>query len=118
MDVNVGIERYHIRDLAPDISNIVVIAIIIGKREARTFSKDNVTKAVWNCTIRDSPYDYINLTYWGTEEIILPLYEKFQIGDISKLTFLFNLIYLHKAFCFFSRSTKTESVLTKDTRCC
>lgn len=84
MEKSVGIERYHIRDLAQDVNSIVVIAIIIGKRQARTFSKDNVTKAVWNCTIRDSPYDYINLTYWGTEDIISPLYEKFQIGDISK----------------------------------
>lgn len=83
-NVVVGLQKFKLRNLIPDVSNALIIGIIIGKRQARILANANSTRAVWNCTLRDSLYDYINLTYWGAEDLICPLSEEFQIGDISK----------------------------------
>lgn len=83
MAVNIGLQKFNIRDLIVDVNNALIVAIIIAKQKPKIFKSNNITRAVWNCTVRDSPYDYINLTYWGSEDVICPLYDKFQVGDIS-----------------------------------
>lgn len=81
---NVGLKRYLLKELVPEASNAVIVGIIVAKQRPKKFSKSGSERAVWNFTIRDSPYDYINATVWGACDNVFEMNDKFQIGDVSK----------------------------------
>jgi hypothetical protein len=47
-------------------------------------SSSGSERSVWNFTLRDSPYDLINATFWGSPEYIQNLSDKFHVGDVGK----------------------------------
>lgn len=85
---SVASQRITLKDLNPNLSNVLVVGIIIGKSRPRKFldnrSPVQTFKAVWNFTIRDSKRDYINVTYWGAGELIYQANDRFYIGDIGE----------------------------------
>lgn len=44
---------------------------------------DGTERCVWNFTIRDSPPDYINVSYWGSPDYIENIAKHFHIGDVG-----------------------------------
>lgn len=83
MERPTALEKYTLRYLHPDVGNAFVVGVIIAKQSPRKLADD---RAVWNFTLRDSPQDYINVTYWGRKDSVSLLNEKFQVGDVGKLT--------------------------------
>lgn len=83
---NTGLRRVAIKDLNPDMDSVLIVCIIIGKQRPRKFldkTKENEQyKTVWSFTVRDSPRDYLNVTYWGYEEVSIAS-DKFYTGDTS-----------------------------------
>ncbi|KAK5646523.1 hypothetical protein RI129_004987 [Pyrocoelia pectoralis] len=81
-----GLQRVQLHALTPELTNALIVGIIIAKQEPRTFtSKDNDTntyRAVWNFTLRDSPLNYINVTCWGVQDVLGEFHKKFTIGDV------------------------------------
>ncbi|KAJ3657203.1 hypothetical protein Zmor_016222 [Zophobas morio] len=86
---SIGLRRKSLKDLEPDLDNILIVAVIIGKQTPRKFpdrSKDNDQyRAVWNFTLRDSPRDYINVTFWGPSEDVCSTNDKFYTGDVVEI---------------------------------
>jgi hypothetical protein len=83
-----GLQRVAIKDLMPDMDNILVVALMIGKQRPRKFADKNKEssqfRAVWNFTLRDSPRDYINVTYWGGSDEVCAASDKFYTGDVGE----------------------------------
>nr|XP_001813294.2 PREDICTED: meiosis-specific with OB domain-containing protein isoform X2 [Tribolium castaneum] len=75
--------------MEPDMDNILIVAIIIGKQRPRKFlDKTKETeqyKAVWTFTVRDSPRDYINVTYWGSSDDVCTASDKYYTGDVVEI---------------------------------
>lgn len=92
MDIDISdsvtLQRIPLREINPNLSNILVVAIIVGKTRPRKFLDTKVHvqtyRAVWNLTLRDSIRDYINCTYWGASETIFQADERFRTGDVGK----------------------------------
>ncbi|KAG5897442.1 hypothetical protein JTB14_002703 [Gonioctena quinquepunctata] len=88
-DTSVALQKVNLRTLHPYLDNILVVGIIIGKQRPHQFldtkAPVHVYKGVWNFTIRDSPQDYINVTYWGPSEVIFQANDKFHTGDVIEL---------------------------------
>lgn len=90
MDISdcVSLKRVSLKDLNPNLYNVLIVGIIIGKTRPRKFldTKTSVEtyKAVWNFTLRDSKQDYINCAYWGASETIFNVNERFRTGDVGK----------------------------------
>ncbi|CAH1369705.1 unnamed protein product [Tenebrio molitor] len=84
-----GLQRVAIKDLMPDMDNILVVALMIGKQRPRKFADKNKEssqfRAVWNFTLRDSPRDYINVTYWGGSDEVCAASDKFYTGDVVEI---------------------------------
>ncbi|XP_044267622.1 meiosis-specific with OB domain-containing protein [Tribolium madens] len=84
-----GLQRVALKDIGPDMDNILIVALIIGKQRPRKFlDKTKETeqyKAVWTFTVRDSPRDYINVTYWGSSEDVCTASDKFYTGDVVEI---------------------------------
>lgn len=84
---SIAFQRVKLRELNPNISNILLIGIIIGKSRPKKFRDEKASvptfKAVWTFTIRDSIRDYINASYWGASETIFHANDKFKTGDIG-----------------------------------
>lgn len=87
---NVGIRRVTLRQLEPDFNNILIVGIMIAKQRPRRFNnpKTNESRAVWNFTLRDSPQDYVNVTFWGEGDLILGHSSNFHVGDVGKIFLL------------------------------
>lgn len=89
---NVVFQRINIRNLDPNLDNVLVVGIVIGKQRPKKFVDTNAAveaqRGVWNFTIRDSPQDYINVTYWGSSEAVFQANDKFYTGDIGKYLLL------------------------------
>nr|XP_022905749.1 meiosis-specific with OB domain-containing protein [Onthophagus taurus] len=87
---SIALRRLMIQQLEPDLNNVLIIGIIIAKQRPRKFTstgKDGISeRGVWNFTLRDTPRDYINCTFWGQGEEIWKLAEAFQIGDVVEVT--------------------------------
>ncbi|KAL1491662.1 hypothetical protein ABEB36_012224 [Hypothenemus hampei] len=88
----VPLRRIDLSRLEPNLSNILIIAIIIGKQRPKIiqlqggqngFPSDN--RAVWNFTVRDSVKQYINVTLWGNPEQVFQANDKFSTGDVVEL---------------------------------
>ncbi|XP_056644226.1 meiosis-specific with OB domain-containing protein isoform X2 [Diorhabda sublineata] len=86
----VAVQRATLKDLNPYLTNILIVGAIIGKQKPRKFTDaklnvHGVLRAVWNFTLRDSVKDYINVTYWGSAEVIFQANDKFNVGDVVAL---------------------------------
>lgn len=82
-------QRMTLTDLQPNIDNALIVGIIIAKQRPRVITKDtnagnSSERSVWNFTLRDSPRDYINATYWGEYDNIREIDVKFEIGDVGE----------------------------------
>lgn len=97
---NVGLQKFSLRELHPDIYNALIVGIIIGKQRPRIFTnlkrENNTDRAVWNFTLRDSIQDYINVTCWSNEQEITYLNDSFHIGDVGNLFFINKIFYLRR----------------------
>nr|CAH7754922.1 unnamed protein product [Callosobruchus chinensis] len=86
---NISLRRVKLRELFPDIDGILVIGIIIGKQRPRKFldRKSPVDSyiAVWNFTLRDSPCEYINVSFWGSTEVVFQANDRFHTGDVVEI---------------------------------
>ncbi|CAH1992327.1 unnamed protein product [Acanthoscelides obtectus] len=86
---NISLRRVKLRELLPDIEGILIIGIIIGKQRPRKFldRKSPVESyiAVWNFTLRDSPCEYINVSFWGSTEVVFQANDKFHTGDVVEI---------------------------------
>lgn len=80
-NTSTALNRTSIKNLEVDLPNVMLIALLIGKQPHRCFKPLNYGKvpvsteerAVWNFTVRDSPRDYINVTFWGKPDTISQL---------------------------------------------
>lgn len=83
-----AIQKVPLKDLQPELYNILVVGIIIAKQRVRKFpdkKEPEMFNAVWNFTLRDSPRDYINVTFWGKSEVVSAANERFFTGDVGKV---------------------------------
>ncbi|KAI9580360.1 protein hold'em [Glossina fuscipes] len=71
-------------ELHPDISNALVVALVLNKTEPNIFPAKNDTqyRGVMNFTICDSQQHIINCKVWDRQEKILHYYENVKLGDI------------------------------------
>lgn len=88
----IALQRITLRELNPNLSNVLIVGIIIGKCRPRKFLDNKAPvktfKAVWNFTIRDSKSDYINVSYWGASETIYQANDKFRTGDVGEYIYV------------------------------
>ncbi|XP_073835907.1 meiosis specific with OB domains hold'em [Musca autumnalis] len=70
--------------LHPEMENILIVAMVLGKTEPNIFLSRNDTqhKGVMCFTLRDSPQHIVNCKYWGSREKVEELNEQIQLGDI------------------------------------
>ncbi|XP_044761353.1 meiosis-specific with OB domain-containing protein [Coccinella septempunctata] len=90
MNENIALQRVTLRTLEPTIFNGLIVGVIIAKQETRQFTDSKSTqagtsRAVLNFTLRDSPQDFINVTYWGKFEAICEVEDNFHIGDVVEI---------------------------------
>ncbi|GIY69439.1 meiosis-specific with OB domain-containing protein [Caerostris darwini] len=81
-------QKVSINQLSSELSQIVVVGMIIAKQDARRVSsrkQPGRERFVLNFTLRDSPNDTINAICWGEESGISTLSTSFTIGDIVKI---------------------------------
>lgn len=86
-----GLQRLGLNSLNVDISNSIIIGIIISKSSPRMFKskkKENETNGVWSFTIRDTEIDYINACVWGSAHYVTSFDNMFHVGDVGSLTIL------------------------------
>ncbi|XP_064638247.1 meiosis-specific with OB domain-containing protein-like isoform X2 [Lineus longissimus] len=77
-----------ITSLSAGLANVVICGVVLAKEEPKNImSKKNPgsERYLLNFTIRDSPYDFINATCWGSKEYIQILAGLFHIGDIVEI---------------------------------
>ncbi|CAK6961665.1 meiosis-specific with OB domain-containing protein [Scomber scombrus] len=73
-----------ISELHPNFSHTMVVGIIIGKTDVRSFpdrKNIGVDRFTFGFTIKDSPDFFINVTAWGNDCYINGLSSSFSIGD-------------------------------------
>ncbi|XP_017366302.1 meiosis-specific with OB domain-containing protein [Cebus imitator] len=71
-------------DLQPNMANLKIIGIVIGKTDVRGFpDRKNIgsERYTFSFTIRDSPAHFVNATSWGSEDYIKSLSDSFRVGD-------------------------------------
>ncbi|CAH1155516.1 unnamed protein product, partial [Phaedon cochleariae] len=87
--ISVGLQKVSLKNLIPNQENCLIVGIIIGKKRPRKFvdtkAPVEVFRGVWNFTFRDSPQDYINVTYWGSSEVVFQANDKFHTGDVVEI---------------------------------
>lgn len=78
------IRRKRLQELRFESTNVVVVALIIGKTTPRTFkSKRSAdTMAVLTFTVRDSKQFFTNCICWGSDSKINGYYQKYRLGDL------------------------------------
>lgn len=82
-------QRVNLRNLEPDLNNILIVGVIIGKQRPRKFvdvkaKETNSYKIVWNFTFRDSLQDYINVAYWSNNDAAYEANDRFHTGDVGE----------------------------------
>ncbi|XP_071450719.1 meiosis-specific with OB domain-containing protein [Hetaerina americana] len=83
-----GVRKVPISELGPGINNAMIIAVIIAKQTPRKIaSKRNpgTERAVWSFTLRDTPYDFINASYWGSIENVNSIANGLHVGDVVEV---------------------------------
>nr|XP_021500466.1 meiosis-specific with OB domain-containing protein isoform X1 [Meriones unguiculatus] len=71
-------------DLHPNMANLKIIGIVIGKTDVKGFpDRKNIgsERYTFSFTIRDSPNHFVNVSAWGSEDYIRSLSESFKIGE-------------------------------------
>ncbi|XP_039102774.1 meiosis-specific with OB domain-containing protein isoform X4 [Hyaena hyaena] len=71
-------------DLYPNMANLKIIGIVIGKTDVRGFpDRKNAgsERYTFSFTIRDSPAHFVNAASWGSEGYIRSLSDSFRIGE-------------------------------------
>ncbi|XP_061390069.1 protein hold'em-like [Musca vetustissima] len=70
--------------LHPEMENILIVAMVVGKTEPNIFLSRNDTqhKGVMTFTLRDTSQHIVNCKFWGTREKVAQLNEHIQMGDI------------------------------------
>ncbi|XP_072397661.1 meiosis-specific with OB domain-containing protein [Diabrotica undecimpunctata] len=86
----VALRKTRLIDLNPNLTNILIVGVIIKKDKPRRFKDssscvEGMFRAVWNFTLRDSLKDYINVTYWGSSEAIYQVNNVFRTGDVVEV---------------------------------
>ncbi|XP_046994040.1 meiosis-specific with OB domain-containing protein [Schistocerca americana] len=84
-----GIKRLPIEALGPGTSNYFVVGIIIAKQNPRKIQSrvgSSEERGVCSFTIRDSPYDFINVNCWGSLHFIETEMENYNIGDVVEIS--------------------------------
>lgn len=85
---SIALQRITLKNLNPNMSNVLVVGIIIGKTKPRKFLDTKCPvpsfKAVWNFTIRDSKSEYITVSYWEASETIYQANDQYRTGDVGK----------------------------------
>ncbi|XP_051169181.1 protein hold'em-like [Leptopilina boulardi] len=79
-----------LNNLQPGIQNSIVIGIIIQSANPRIFESNSgkfneIKRAVWTFTLRDSPDDFLNVTVWGSSKYVDSLFNKFTLGSIVEI---------------------------------
>ncbi|KAL3279948.1 hypothetical protein HHI36_017454 [Cryptolaemus montrouzieri] len=87
---SIVLQRVTLKILEPTIFNALIVGVIIAKQDPRQFADSKnpdagSSRAVLNFTFRDSPQDFINVTYWSTSEKIMDIDANFHIGDVVEL---------------------------------
>ncbi|KAJ8966403.1 hypothetical protein NQ317_009635 [Molorchus minor] len=86
---NIALQKVNIRNLDPNLENVLIVGIIIAKQRPKKFLDTKVSaetyRAVWNFTLRDSVQDYINVTYWSSSEVVFQTNDKFNSGDVVEV---------------------------------
>ncbi|BES88359.1 meiosis specific with OB domains [Nesidiocoris tenuis] len=87
MSNSVVTKRMTIAELRPNLLNVTIVAVLIGKRRVFKFPDKNGRgeRAVCGFTIRDSKFDFVNLTVWGSFEFVENLSSKFNVGDVVQV---------------------------------
>ncbi|XP_076075230.1 meiosis-specific with OB domain-containing protein-like isoform X1 [Mytilus galloprovincialis] len=71
-------------------SSIVnVVGLILSREDERSVQSrknSSTERFVFNFTLRDSPLFYVNVTFWGKEQNIKDLTDRFHIGDVVCLS--------------------------------
>ncbi|XP_043480413.1 protein hold'em-like [Leptopilina heterotoma] len=85
-----GVWTQKLNSLQAGTQNSIIIGIIIHSVNPKIFEHDNakfndIKRAVWTFTMRDSPDDFINVTVWGSSEYVNSLFNKFQIGSVVEI---------------------------------
>ncbi|XP_053197090.1 meiosis-specific with OB domain-containing protein [Scomber japonicus] len=73
-----------ISELHPNVSHAMVVGIIIGKTDVRSFpdrKNIGVDRFTFGFTIKDSPDFFINVSAWGNDCYINGLSNSFSVGD-------------------------------------
>ncbi|XP_049858993.1 meiosis-specific with OB domain-containing protein isoform X2 [Schistocerca gregaria] len=89
MESGAGIKRLPIEALGPGTSNYFVVGIIIAKQNPRKIQSrvgSAEERGVCSFTIRDSPYDFINVNCWGSLHFIETEMENYNIGDVVEIS--------------------------------
>ncbi|GFY65814.1 meiosis-specific with OB domain-containing protein [Trichonephila inaurata madagascariensis] len=87
-DCEVTYQKVSISQLSSELSQVVVLGMVIAKQGIRRVSSKKMPgreRFVLNFTIRDSPNDTINAACWGEESAINIMSTSFAIGDIVKI---------------------------------
>ncbi|KAJ8917450.1 hypothetical protein NQ315_005497 [Exocentrus adspersus] len=87
--IPVSLQKVSIRNLDPNLDNVLIVGIIIGKSRPKKFldpkAEVDAYRGVWSFTLRDSPQDYINVTYWNSSEVVFQANDKFHTGDVVEV---------------------------------
>ncbi|XP_008579808.1 PREDICTED: meiosis-specific with OB domain-containing protein isoform X1 [Galeopterus variegatus] len=71
-------------DLYPNMANLKIIGIVIGKTDVKGFpDRKNIgsERYTFSFTVRDSPTHFVNVTSWGKEDYIKLLSDSFRVGE-------------------------------------
>ncbi|XP_046856111.1 meiosis-specific with OB domain-containing protein-like [Xenia sp. Carnegie-2017] len=81
-------DRHFIKDLVPGSANKIIIGVVISKLSIHSFpDKKNPgsTRYTLGFTLRDTPFDYVNITCWGNAIFINNLNESFKLSDVVEV---------------------------------
>ncbi|XP_006873925.1 PREDICTED: meiosis-specific with OB domain-containing protein isoform X2 [Chrysochloris asiatica] len=71
-------------DLHPNMANVKIIGIVIGKTDVKGFpDRKNIgaERYTVSFTVRDSPAHFVNVASWGSEDYIRSLSDSFRVGE-------------------------------------
>ncbi|XP_067002279.2 meiosis-specific with OB domain-containing protein [Anabrus simplex] len=80
-----GVKHVSLKALGPGMTNVMIVGTIIAKQNPRMVKKaggPSEDRGVFSFTLRDSPYDFINVSCWGGENFLNGLANKFHIGEV------------------------------------
>ncbi|KAK2724831.1 hypothetical protein QYM36_001338 [Artemia franciscana] len=80
-------KRIRIGSLFPGVSiSPTVIGLVIKKQDPRNLKSTSGDRWVFNLTIRDSPYDTANVSFWGSQQFVIQVDSQIEVGSIVGIT--------------------------------